>query len=524
MSANADERLNDPSAEEFVRRKPSRAKYGCFAVGCALVFCSVVGIWRAIDWASKEAIRSQSHSPLNQLQLAFHCYHDVHGCFPPAYLIGDDGTPVHSWRVLILPHIDEEELYRVYDFEEPWNGPNNIRLADRMPTIYHCPSEPGSDSMTNYAVIVGEDTAFPFGKSTSYEDFEDGLGNTILLAEIAHSDIVWPEPRDLAVDQMSFRVNDDGLPSISSSRRRGPMVVTAGGVTTYEISERLRPETLEALTTIAGHEELSMAACWDGGLESLGDGPVTDDTLSRFDRWQQVRYLWLTQSQITDEGTSRLTEAQRLQKLYLNETLVTDATLDHLNGLPGLEYVNLRGTPVTISGVLKLALSVRPVRIPFSLGYVENTHAFELGLSNAPLRDEDLQLLGTIAIPAWINLSGTAITGASLQHLGGLADLRELNLAGTQIADGDLAYIAKSTSPQELNLSGTKVADGGLEHLKALTILHTLILRNTEVTDAGLEHLEGLARLHRLDLDGTKVTEEGIQKLQEALPNCNIDH
>ncbi len=524
MGVNAIEKLNDPLAEGSVLRKPSRARYGCSAVGCVLVLCSVFGIWRGIDLARKEAIRSRSHSPLNQLQLAFHCYHDVHGCFPPAYLVDDDGTPMHSWRVLILPHIEEEELYRVYDFEEPWNGPNNIRLADRMPTIYHCPSEPESDSRTNYAVIVGEDTAFPFGKSTSYEDVEDGLGNTILLAEIADSDIVWLEPRDLAADQMSFRVNDDELPSISSSRRRGPMVVTAGGVTAYEISERLRPETLEALTTVAGHEELSMAECWDGGLESLGDGPVTDDTLSRFDRWQQVRYLWLTRSQISDERTSRLIEAQRLQRLHLDGTQVTDATLDHLSGLLGLEYVNLRGTPVTISGVLKLAQSVRPVRISFSFGYVENTHMLKLDLSNAPLRDEDLRPLGTIAIPAWINLSGTAITGESLQHLGGLTDLRELNLADTQIADGDLEYVARFTRPEELNLSGTKVADAGLEHLKSLTILCALILHNTEVTDAGLEHLKGLVKLHRLELDGTEVTDEGIQTLQEALPNCNIAH
>lgn len=199
--------------------------------------------------ARNAAIATHAHSPLNQLTLAFHTYHYVYGCLPPAYVADEDGTAMHSWRVLILPYIDANELYEAYDFSEPWNGPNNSRLVHRMHRMFHCPSEPKSDSLTNYVVIVGEDTPFPGERSTSFEDFRDGMGNTILLTEIANSDIPWLEPRDLNAAEMSFRVNDPDNPSISSSRRNGPFVTFADSIRCYQVSDSLRPETLQALTT-----------------------------------------------------------------------------------------------------------------------------------------------------------------------------------------------------------------------------------------------------------------------------------
>jgi len=68
------------------------------------------------------------------------------------------------------------------------------------------------------------------------------------------------------------------------------------------------------------------------------------------------------------------------------------------------------------------------------------------------------------------------------------------------------------------------VEDEALEHVDVLTNLIGLNLSDTQVTDAGLKHLKGLANLEYLDLNGTHVTEEGIRELQEALPNCQIDH
>lgn len=321
-------------------------------IGIALaIFFTLASAWRE---ARRSAIASASQCPLNQLQMALRLYEDEHGCLPPAYIADPDGNPMHSWRVLVLPYIEEPTLYNAYDFTEPWNGPNNRKLADKMPDIFQCPSEPKSNSHTNYVVIVGPDTAFPGSRSTSLDDFHDGLDNTILLVEIADSDIVWTEPRDLHVDTMSFRVNDDDAPSISSSRRVGPYVVFADYIHTRRISPFLHPTALRALTTIAGREEVCMANVQDVGLVSLCTGTATDADLDRFDRWPDVRDIWLNRCKITDTGLAHLNKPRHMNKVHLARTALTDEGLRHLKGRSYLYELNLSHTEVTDRGLRHL--------------------------------------------------------------------------------------------------------------------------------------------------------------------------
>ena len=200
--------------------------------------CSWLAV--AIHEAREAAIASACQGHLNQLQLALSNYESAHGHFPPAYIADKDGKPMHSWRVLVLPYIEEGSLYKAYDFSEPWNGPHNSKLADKMPSIFHMPSEPPSTSVTNVVAITGPGTAFPGSRSTPKAEFTDGLDNTILLAEIADSNINWLEPRDLQVEGMSFAVNDKRKPSISSSRRLGPYVVFGDSIRAHQVSPSLR--------------------------------------------------------------------------------------------------------------------------------------------------------------------------------------------------------------------------------------------------------------------------------------------
>ena len=57
-------------------------------------------------------------------------YEAQHGCFPPAYSVDKDGRPLHSWRVLLLPYLDEEELYKQLRLDEPWDSPHNKAVFD----------------------------------------------------------------------------------------------------------------------------------------------------------------------------------------------------------------------------------------------------------------------------------------------------------------------------------------------------------------------------------------------------------
>jgi len=142
---------------------------------------------------------------LKQLMLAVHNYHDTYKCFPPAYLPDEEGRPLHSWRTLVLPFLEQADLYEQYRFDEPWNGPNNSQLAARIPNVLQCPSEP--NDYTNYLLITGPETAWGEGLAPTFADFKDGTSNTIVLVEVADSGIQWMEPRDLTLEQAARGVN-----------------------------------------------------------------------------------------------------------------------------------------------------------------------------------------------------------------------------------------------------------------------------------------------------------------------------
>ena len=298
-----------------------------------------LGTWfyLAVRVARDGALACSAQCPLNQLQLALHNYHEMYRCFPPAYLADATGTPIHSWRVLILPFIEEKSLYDAYRFDEPWNGPNNLKLADRMPQIFHIPSEPASTALTNIVAIVGPGTAFPGSKCTRMEEYADGLDNTILLVETAASRILWLEPNDLHVEGMSFTVSSHEKPSISCSRRGGPYVVFADSIHAYELNTSLHSEALRALTTIAGGEKMYLAEYADTGLTSPVGGPATDDNIRQLNL-DGLYALWLSRSDVTDDALGPLATAPCLYRLNLRSTRTTDEGVKKLQqALPGCQ-------------------------------------------------------------------------------------------------------------------------------------------------------------------------------------------
>jgi hypothetical protein len=192
--------------------------------GAFLAIVAALVLWFGLEvcQARRSALATNAKGRLNQLFVAMHSYHDVHGQFPPAFVADETGNPKHSWRVLILPYIDEGKLYAEYDFDEPWDGPDNARLLHRMPQAFHSQTEPPSNANTNLVVITGWGTAFPGSSSTKLDDIQDGQEDTILLTEIGNSKIPWLSPHDLSVETMSFRVNDRHKPGISAAAWRQP--------------------------------------------------------------------------------------------------------------------------------------------------------------------------------------------------------------------------------------------------------------------------------------------------------------
>lgn len=185
---------------------------------------------------------------------------------PPPYVLGPDGKPWHSWRVLILPYIEQNELFQAYKFDEPWDGPNNRRLAERMPRTYsfHGSPKPGSTT-ANYLAVVGDETAWPGTRKVKFEDITDGTGNTILLVENDGAGIHWMEPRDLSFGEMSFVPNAPN--GIGSPYRSSAAVMLDGSVRSF--GAKLQPDALRALLTARGGEKLRDT---EGGWDVIEDG------------------------------------------------------------------------------------------------------------------------------------------------------------------------------------------------------------------------------------------------------------
>jgi prepilin-type processing-associated H-X9-DG protein len=211
--------------------------------------------------AAREAARRMACTEnLSRIGVAMATYHQVYQSYPPAYVADKDGTPMHSWRVLILPFLGEDALYAEYRFDEPWDSPHNQSLTFRMPIVYHCPTSAAGPGLTNYATIVGPH-AFGNGRSPrTLSDLKDGSKNTIIVAECAGAGINWLEPRDLLTDDIK-RINGDAPmsrnahPSITSDHPGGAHVLFGDGAVGF-LDQNVPPDTLKAILSIDGDEAI----------------------------------------------------------------------------------------------------------------------------------------------------------------------------------------------------------------------------------------------------------------------------
>jgi hypothetical protein len=200
---------------------------------------AVALLFPAVGRVREASARLQEQNNLKFVAIAIQNYHDVYGTYPAATAFWTrDGKPGLSWRVAILPFIEQDALYKQFRLDEPWDSPHNIALLPQIPKTYLMPGQKNDGTgMTHYQVFVGPGTMFepqkrpppPAGApqpGMRIADILDGTSNTIMLA-VAASPVPWTKP-----DDMPF-VPNGPLPQLDRRFRGGFNIALADGSTRW---------------------------------------------------------------------------------------------------------------------------------------------------------------------------------------------------------------------------------------------------------------------------------------------------
>ena len=187
----------------------SRKRTLLIIVSCLLI---PAGAWlyEFVERARAAARCTQCKSHIFQVGFALHVYLEAYGEFPRD-VVDEDGTPLLSWRVKILPYLGAPELFEEFHLDEPWDSEHNISLLPRMLPYFQCidcSPEQKSGFCTNF-FHVGNNPVYNKDRATD-----------LLLIECSHSDIPWTKPGDPPMTEQSFFVNSPGH-SVSSNHRDG---------------------------------------------------------------------------------------------------------------------------------------------------------------------------------------------------------------------------------------------------------------------------------------------------------------
>jgi len=241
------------------------------AVLLVVIFCGAVALVRyggpAVSSIQTNRVRTQGVRNVERIVAALNAYAADHGTYPPPLVRRADGTTMHSWRVLILPYLDQQLLFDDYDMNQPWDSPQNYELAARVPAVYRSVQSSGYGTTTAYFLITGPGTLFPPAppgdpasafRPLGPRSVTDDPAQTLLVveAELAPSGFtVWTEPTDLDVTTMQGVIGSNPGREIGGITSGGAIVATVDGRGHF-LSDQTSPATVMALITIAGGEPL----------------------------------------------------------------------------------------------------------------------------------------------------------------------------------------------------------------------------------------------------------------------------
>ena len=205
----------------------------------------------AVANARAAAQRAASTNNLRQFMIALHTHHDTFLKFPARASFDKEGKELLSWRVHLLPFLEQKELYDQFHLDEPWDSEHNKTLIEKMPTIFAAPGLPHevvAKGMTTYVVPVGPKTVFEGTDGISMNKIVDGTSNTIAMVEIgADRAVVWTKPDDWKVDFSKALAGLRGKPAEGKPMKPAGFNAALCDGSVRFISDAIDPEMLRRL-------------------------------------------------------------------------------------------------------------------------------------------------------------------------------------------------------------------------------------------------------------------------------------
>lgn len=225
-----------------------------FEQNSPIVAETLASVLHALESARAKARQTMSQSNLRQIGVAMYQYEAARKSLPAPASFDRDGKPLLSWRVHLLPYMNQEELYRQFHLDEPWDSPHNRPLVDKMPRVFLSPLSKIGHGTTNYLLPVGDGALYASTKDQPrISDIRDGMSNTIMLLEVDDPQaVVWTRPDDWTFDPQAPK---RGLGSLDNG---GFEALFCDGAT------RFLPNTISA-------SQLKSALTRSGGEKPEGD-------------------------------------------------------------------------------------------------------------------------------------------------------------------------------------------------------------------------------------------------------------
>jgi len=202
----------------------------------------------------------QTSNNLKQIALALHNYREQHSKFPASASYDQEGKPLLSWRVHVLPYLEQKALYDQFHLDEPWDSQHNKSLIEKMPSVYASPSHPQLSAAGKSALLgpTAKGTFFEGKEGRAIPEIIDGTSKTVMVVEAdANRAVVWTKPDDLEVDL------EQPLKDLAGAQGDSFLAAFADG-SVQTISNAIDPQKMKALFTYGGREVFTVESSPSG--------------------------------------------------------------------------------------------------------------------------------------------------------------------------------------------------------------------------------------------------------------------